>query len=258
MKIIVLNDNFAGKKCRSEHGLSFLIEADKKILFDTGQSNMFAKNAKILDISLDDVEFVVLSHGHFDHGNGLKYLKNKKLICHSDCFIKRYKKENGKYVGLPLALEEAKKNYELILSKKPYKISETITFLGEIPRVNEFESKTTDFYKDGGYDDFVNDDSAITIKSNKGLIVIAGCSHAGICNILEYAQVVNKTKNIYAVVGGFHLKKADDITRKTIDYFKKEKIKKIYPSHCTGLAALSMFYQAFKIEQIHSGDIITL
>lgn len=258
MKLVVLNDNFAGKKCSSEHGLSFLIEADKKILFDAGQSDVFEKNAKILNVSLDDVEYIVLSHGHFDHGNGLKYLKNKKLICHPDCFIKRYKKENGKYVGLPITLEEAKKKYELILSKKPYKISETVTFLGEIPRMNDFESKKADFCKDGGDDDFVSDDSAITIKSNNGLIVIAGCSHAGICNIIEYAKAVNKTKKVYAVAGGFHLKKADDVTKKTIDYFKKEKIRRIYPSHCTELAALSMFYQAFKIEQIHSGDIIDL
>ena len=102
------------------------------------------------------------------------------------------------------------------------------------------------------------DDSAIAISSQKGLIIITVCSHAGICNIAEYAKEVAGVRKIFAVIGGFHLKCADETTGKTIEYFKKEKIEKIYPCHCTELPALSKFYEAFKIEQIHSGDIINL
>ena len=188
----------------------------------------------------------------------MKYIKNKKLICHPDCFIKRYRKIDDAYIGLPLTLEEAKENFELILTKEPYKISENIVFLGEIPRKNSFESIKTQFYKDEKKDDFVMDDSPIAISSQKGLIIITGCSHAGICNIAEHAKKVTGIEKIHAVIGGFHLKHAGEITDKTIEYFKKEKIEKICPSHCTELPALSKFYEAFKIEQIHSGDIINL
>lgn len=258
MKLTVLNDNTAGRRCSAEFGLSFLLEEDKKVLFDLGPSDVFIRNAKILGISLEDIDCIVLSHGHWDHGNGLKYIKNKKLICHPDCFIERYIKTDDASIGLPLTLEEAKENFELILTKGPYKISQNIVFLGEIPRKSSFESTKTPFYKDGKKDDFVMDDSAIAITSQKGLIIITGCSHAGICNIAEYAKEVTGLRKIFAVIGGFHLKYADKITDKTIEYFKKEKIEKIYPSHCTELPALSKFYEAFKIEQIRSGDIINL
>ncbi len=258
MKITVLNDNFAGKKCGAEHGLSLLVEADKKVLYDAGPSDIFLKNAQILGANLDDVDFVVLSHGHWDHGNGLKYLKNKKLVCHPDCFIKRYRKKDGHYNGLQMTLEEAKKNFELILSKGPYNISEKIIFLGEIPRTNGFEAKKTDFCREGKKEDFIMDDSALAIKSEKGLIIVSGCSHAGICNIIEHAKKVSGMEKVYAVIGGFHLEAAGEATLRTIDYFKKERIEKVYPSHCTELPALSRFYEAFNVSQTHSGDIIEL
>ena len=85
MKITVLVDNKSGR-CPGDHGLSFLIENSEKILFDTGASDLFLKNAKMLDIDINDIDFIVLSHGHWDHGNGLKFIKNKKLICHPGCF----------------------------------------------------------------------------------------------------------------------------------------------------------------------------
>ncbi len=258
MRLIVLNDNVAGKKCSAEHGLSFLIEDDKKILFDVGPSDILLKNAKILEVNLDDINCIVLSHGHWDHGNGLKFIKNKKLICHPGCFIKRYEKKDNSYIGLPLTLEEVKKDFDLILSKEPYKISENITFLGEIPRKNDFEAKTTEFYKEGKEDDFVVDDSALAIKSKNGLIVVTGCSHTGICNIIEYAKEVTGLNKVYTVIGGFHLKDIDDVTLKTIDYFKKEDIKKICPSHCVSEQVIKKFSEEFNSIRIHSGDIIDL
>ncbi|MFH1127613.1 MAG: MBL fold metallo-hydrolase [archaeon] len=258
MRLTVLNDNLAGKKCCGEHGLSFLIEGEKKILFDAGSSDLFLKNHEILGFSPEDVELIVLSHGHWDHGNGLRFIRSKKLICHPECFIKRYKKDNDKYNGLALSLEDARKSFDLMLSKEPYQISENIVFLGEIPRMNDFEAKKTPFYKEGRKEDYIMDDSGIAIKSDKGLIVVTGCSHAGICNIIEYAKKVTCAKKVYAVLGGFHLMEDDEITKRTTEYFKKEKIEKIYPTHCTELPALARFYDMFKIKRIHSGDIIEL
>jgi len=255
MRLTVLNDNTAGK-CSAEHGLSFLIEDSRKILFDVGPSDIFLKNSKKLNIDLEEIDTIVLSHGHWDHGNGLKFIKNKKLICHPECFIKRYRKKDNSYIGLPITLEEAKKNFQLTLTKEPFKVTENITFLGEIPRINNFEAKRTTFYKEGKEDDFVMDDSALAIKSKNGLIIVAGCSHAGICNIIEYAKKVTKLKKVHAVIGGFHLKEVDEITLKTIDYFKKERIERIHPSHCVEEPVLKKFEEVLGSERIHSGDII--
>lgn len=254
MKLIVLNDNTPGK-CPGEHGLSFLL--DDWLLFDVGPSDIFVKNAKKLDINLDKVSTIALSHGHYDHGNGLKFIKRKKLVCHPGCFIKRYRKKDGSYIGLPLTLEDARKDFDIILTKEPYKITEEVTFLGEIPCLNDFEAKTTTFYDDRKKDDFVPDDSALAITSKKGLIVMAGCSHAGICNIVEYAKKITGSKKVYAVIGGFHLKEVDEVTLKTINYFKKEKVKRIYPSHCVGESVLRKFEEELGSEKIRSGDIIT-
>jgi 7,8-dihydropterin-6-yl-methyl-4-(beta-D-ribofuranosyl)aminobenzene 5'-phosphate synthase len=255
MRLIVLNDNIEGN-CPAEHGLSFLIEDDKKILFDVGPSEIFLKNSKKLNINLDEIDTVILSHGHWDHGNGLKFIKNKKLICHPECFIKRFRKKDDSYIGLPITLEEAKRNFQLILTTTPYKVTENITFLGEIPRNNDFEAKSTTFYKGEKEEDYVIDDSALAIKSKNGLIIIAGCSHAGICNIVEYAKKVTKIKKVYAVIGGFHLKQIDNVTLKTIDYFKKEKIELIYPSHCVEKPVLEKFKCVLNSGTIRSGDII--
>ncbi len=255
MKLTILVENNA-RKCPGEHGFSMLIEDDKKVLFDVGETDLFLKNAESLNINLEEIDCIVLSHAHHDHGNGLKFIKNKKLICHPGCFDKKYRR-NVEYNGLDINLEQAKENFEVILTKEPYKISENIIFLGEIPRENDFESKTTPFCDENDKDDFILDDSALAIKTEKGLVVIAGCSHAGICNIIEYAKRITGL-NVYAVIGGFHLKKLNDIAKKTIEYFKKENIEHIYPGHCVKEPVISEFEKQLNAKRLHSGDVIEI
>jgi 7,8-dihydropterin-6-yl-methyl-4-(beta-D-ribofuranosyl)aminobenzene 5'-phosphate synthase len=256
MKLTILTENSTGT-CPGEHGLSILIEDDKKVLFDVGATDIFKKNAKLLNINLDEVNHVALSHGHWDHVNGLQFLKNKKLICHPDCFMKKFTRRTNKPNRMPFNLEKAKEQFEVILTKEPYKISENITFLGEIPRKNDFEAKTTTFYTENNQDDFILDDSALAIKTNKGLVVIAGCSHAGICNIIEYAKKITGL-NIYAIIGGFHLLKDDEISKKTIEYLKKENIEHIYPGHCVKEPVIELFEKELNAKRLHSGDVIEL
>ena len=101
MQISVLTDNSAGSFTMAEHGLSYLIQYNgQRILFDTGQSDMFIKNAKTMNVSLENIDMIVLSHGHFDHGNGLEYLSRMSLLCHPGCFVKRYRKQDHTYIGL--------------------------------------------------------------------------------------------------------------------------------------------------------------
>lgn len=253
LKITILTENTASGKFQAEHGLSYFIEHEKSILFDTGYSDLFLRNAQLLNININIVKTIVLSHGHWDHGNGLKYLLKKQLICHPDVFINRYRKNDKSYIGLNQSFEILQKNFHIITSKTPYKITENMIFLGEIPRLNDFESQTTSFIFNNNEPDFVSDDSALALIDNNQLVVISGCAHSGICNIIEYAKKISKINNIKAVIGGFHLKFNNKQTQRTIEYLKTQNIESVYPSHCTELPALTQFYNHFNIKQLKSG-----
>lgn len=252
-RVTILADNVAGAKYLAVHGLSIYIEADINVLFDTGPDNTFIENAKRLNINLNP-QYVVLSHGHWDHANGLEYLSEGNLICHPACFIKRYSKVKPIYIGIKFNETDLKQRFTLQTSEKPIKLSQQITWLGQIPRLNNFEAQTTQFVDENGEDDFVPDDSAIAIETSKGLVVISGCAHAGICNTVNYAMQITGNTNVYAVMGGFHLKTIAGATTKTVEYFKNIGVKEVYPSHCTSLPALVQFYNAFKCPQVLTGN----
>lgn len=254
MKLTVLTDNAAGRNCLAEFGLSYLIEADRKVLLDAGNSDVFRINASRLNITLEDTNAVVLSHGHWDHGNGLKFFGNKPLITHPSSFSRRYNKKDNSYVGIDQSFEDLSARYQVIISKDPYEISREIIYLGEIPRRNDFEAKYTYFAFEDGSDDYVLDDSALMIRTSGGLVVVSGCAHAGICNTVEYACEVAGTDKVSAVIGGFHLKNDTEVIRKTIDYLKGKGVKHIHPSHCTSLPALAAFHRDFNIFQVLTGD----
>jgi 7,8-dihydropterin-6-yl-methyl-4-(beta-D-ribofuranosyl)aminobenzene 5'-phosphate synthase len=257
MKVIILTDNHPGSYTPAEHGLSYFIEYDgKKLLFDTGQSDMFLRNSKTMNISLTNIDMIVLSHGHFDHGNGLNHLSGQTLICHPGCFHKRYRKKDRSYIGLKNSKDEFENKFNLITSSNPYKISEKIYFLGEIPRVTDFESKATPFVFEDGSPDYVKDDSALALVMPEGLFVITGCGHAGIVNTIDHARKVTGTDEVYGIMGGFHLKEIDEQTKKTIRYLKKNRLKQVMPSHCTDLPALSAFYESFGISLVKTGDVL--
>lgn len=257
MRISVLTENHAGINTLAEHGLSYLIEFDdKKILFDMGQSDMFLKNAIKLKINLEDINMIVLSHGHFDHGNGLEYLSGGNLLCHPDCFARRYRKSDYSYIGLAHARDKLKEKFNLTTSKKPYKISERIYFQGEIPRLTCFESQSTSFIFEDGTPDFVTDDSSLILLLSEGLFIVTGCGHSGIVNTIENAKKITGKENVYGIMGGFHLKELDLQLNETIKYLRKSEVKHILPCHCTELPALSAFHFNFGIRQIKTGDIL--
>jgi 7,8-dihydropterin-6-yl-methyl-4-(beta-D-ribofuranosyl)aminobenzene 5'-phosphate synthase len=256
MTISILTDNHPGVRTPAEHGLSYLIEFDgKSLLFDTGQSDMFLRNAGKMNIDIQGTDMIILSHGHFDHGNGLEYLSGGKLICHPDCFASRYRKKDHSYIGLKNSRNEIAVKFNLITVKEPFSISEKNIFLGEISRLTSFESQSTAFVFNDGTPDFVMDDSAIAMQTGKGLFIVTGCGHAGIVNTMEYAKKVTGESIIYGIMGGFHLKEIDNQTKESIKYLKANKVKHVYPSHCTALPALSAFYESFNIEQVKTGDI---
>ncbi|NLE34990.1 MAG: MBL fold metallo-hydrolase [Bacteroidales bacterium] len=258
MKVFILSENNAGTLTEAEHGLSYLIEHEGiRILFDTGQSDLFLKNSAIMGVSLADIDFIILSHGHFDHGNGLEHLPGGTLVCHPACFIRRYRGSDHSYIGLKLSKTELKSRFNLIASREPYRISESVFFAGEIPRITSFESQTSTFVLEDGSPDFVADDSALYFTLPGGLFIITGCGHAGIVNTIEHAISVTGAESFYGIMGGFHLKENDLQTDETIRYLKNAKPVHILPSHCTSGVALTRFRTTFDTRPVRTGDILS-
>ncbi len=256
MTITILTDNFPGDNTGAEHGLSYLIEHDgKKLLFDAGKSDLFLKNASAMGIDIADIDMIILSHGHFDHGGGLEYLEGGTLVCHPKCFVKRYRNKDNLYIGLKNSRDDISKKFNLILAEKPYKIIDRIYFSGEIPRITGFESQSTSFEFEDGTPDFVMDDSAAGFLLKDGLFVVTGCGHSGIVNTLEHMREITGTDKIYGIMGGFHLKEIDRQTRETIQYLKDNKVQHVYPSHCTAPPVLSLFLKTFDAEQVVTGGV---
>lgn len=247
VRIVTLNDN----RCDSnnfefEHGISLFIECDdKRVLFDSGQTDIFIKNAKKLNIDLNKIDAIVLSHGDYDHGNGLKYLNTKtKLICHPDFVLTRISKRTGNDNGLNQTRDELKQKYDLIETREPFYISNKIIFLGQIERNNDFEKgENLPAYDENGNTYEHLDDSGLVLKTEEGLIVISGCAHSGICNTTEYAKKITGDNRILAVMGGFHLKDINEHTLKTIEYMKKNNVKTVYLAHCTSDIVCQEFFK---------------
>lgn len=232
MIITVLNNEL---NCFQEEnsGFSVLIESDdKKILFDLSYKDDIYKNVKKGNVDLNKIDFIVLSHSHIDHTEGLRFFDfslAKNLLAHPDCFKEIY--YEGEFAGCPLKLDYLKRKINVILTKESHWISENIVFLGQIPRKNDFEVKSPVGYLKTGEEDFVLEDSAIAVKTKKGIVIITGCSHSGICNIIEYAKLICNDNRVYSILGGLHLFE-NNLIEKTINYLKTQNIKFIYAAHC--------------------------
>jgi 7,8-dihydropterin-6-yl-methyl-4-(beta-D-ribofuranosyl)aminobenzene 5'-phosphate synthase len=249
IKITILCENETSKRaarcCRSEWGFSAFVETEQvNILFDTGHTDLYKHNANALGIDLNRSNFVVLSHHHWDHTGGMlshELKEKKKLILHPNILDK-------------VSTEKAdlfKRDFEVIASEASLELASGILFLGQIPRKTSFE-------KGEHKGDSMLDDSAIAIKTEKGLIVLTGCSHAGICNICEYAKEVTG-QNLYAVVGGFHLTEKDqNAVDSTVAYFKTQHVEHLYPMHCVDFPTLVRFHNEFNTIKYATGDVIEL
>ena len=265
MKLTVLVDNntYIDQYYYGEPALCFYIEDEnKKILFDLGYTKAYAKNAYKMDIPIGDVDTIVFSHGHSDHTRGIIYYEKKynlakcRIIAHPLAFCK--KELDGKSIGSPVSISELFKKSMPVLSKGPIKVSKNLTFLGEIPSYNDFEIRkpigsivgVRDSEKT---DDYLLDDTALAYKNKDGIFIITGCSHSGICNIIEHAKKILSCDKILGVIGGFHLFDVDERTKKTVEYFEQNNITNLYPCHCVSFDVKSYINSHIKINEVGVG-----
>jgi len=250
----------------AEHGFSMLIRVfsdgnSHSILFDTGVSREgVVTNAKRIGLNLEEVECIVISHGHYDHFGGLlrviKTVKKENLpiIVHEDMFKTRGAvNPDGtirKYSKFPSENQVAPARY--VKTKRPYLIADnSILVTGEIPRRTDFEKgyPKQRVFSDGKWqpDPWVWDERAIVINvKDKGLVVISGCAHAGIINTVLYAQQITRVTEVYAIMGGFHLSGKDFEPRisQTVEMLQKFNPEVVVPMHCTGWRGKYAIFEA--------------
>lgn len=240
MRFIILSENRDNGCFLGEGGLSICLEInDNRFLLDTGYSSLFLENAKKLNIDIDSIDTIVLTHGHSDHTNGVEYLKpGKTIIMHPKGFKERYSKRKKEYVGFPMTESELRERHDVKLTKEPVEVFDGVYYLGEIPMIVDFEKDgnfSTTLDKELTQKDYTEDDSGIAIKTDEGLIIMTGCGHRGVCNTIEHAKKVTGEERVYAVLGGFHLRdleKQQEKIDKTIKYFQDNEIKQLYLGHC--------------------------
>jgi 7,8-dihydropterin-6-yl-methyl-4-(beta-D-ribofuranosyl)aminobenzene 5'-phosphate synthase len=273
LTVLVENTTLTDRYFCGEPGLSFLIETEgKKILFDTGYSDLFLENAGKMGISLLDLDMVVLSHGHLDHSGGLfpliRYMtrsiiegmpvKKPLLVAHPWCFYPRPKSPVPD-TGTGLSEQNLSRFFDMCTTTVPRYLTKNLVFLGEIERNFEFERVDPGVRKiilpDGSVkEDHILDDSALAFRTRGGLVIITGCSHAGICNIAEQAQSVCGEPRVLDIIGGLHLLLPDPYRlKKTAEYLRDLHLKSLHACHCTSLLSKIALAGYCPVQEVGAG-----
>lgn len=271
MKLTVLVDNntLIDRNYFGEPGLSYFIEeGDTKILFDLGYSDIFIKNACKMGINLLDIHYLVLSHGHLDHTWGLSYLIQrlepsvyqhaaKKISIVTHPLTLRPKFDEEEPIGFIHSETVLNKCFHVVLSAAPVWLSKKLVYLGQIERTNSFENKTplgVTTVDNIEKKDYLLDDSALAYKSSKGIVIITGCSHSGICNIIDYAKKICGDDRVLDVIGGFHLlNPPEEQLDNTLRYFKKLQSNRIHACHCTDLHSKIALSRVVALDEVGVG-----
>ena len=267
LRVLVLVENTApfGLPLQGQHGLSYYIEgrsgqAALRIIMDVGQSHsVLDHNMKLLNISAESIDAVVLSHCHYDHTGGVAALLAKTgktglpVIAHTDIYRPHFRATPiSGHMGMGAedsAQAIACAGGKLFLTTAPFLLMPGLTTTGEIPRLTPFEEGMRGVYtiKDGRVveDDIPDDNSLVACVQGRGLVVVAGCSHAGIINIIKQALVLFPGEKLYAVIGGMHLVGASaERLALTVQELVGYEPALVAAGHCTGFTAQAAFHHA--------------
>jgi 7,8-dihydropterin-6-yl-methyl-4-(beta-D-ribofuranosyl)aminobenzene 5'-phosphate synthase len=229
-----------------EWGFAAMVEAaGKRILFDTGgRPDTLLTNARELRIDLNGIEDVILSHNHGDHTVGLSSLTTQlaKARIHTGKGI-FYSRPNARGEGNYLVANKARfQSLNFVEHDKPVELSPGIWLTGPVPRKypeRNFSNLGKVATPDGVTEDTVPEDSSLVFDTDRGLVVLSGCGHAGIANTLEYARKVVRDAPIYAAVGGWHLFPLDDVKLEwTAGKLREFGVEHFLGAHCTGIEAV--------------------
>lgn len=262
MKITSLIENTEGYPfCKAEHGLSLYIETNEyHILFDSGQTNLFAENAKTLGIDLRLIDFMILSHGHYDHGGGIptftKINPNAPIYMNQNAF-EIHKHGKSKDIGLNPAI---KQETNIIFTGDTYSINDGIRLY--ICNTNKpkypIQSYGLQVIRNGKTlsEDFIHE-HYLEIKENGKKILFSGCSHKGILNIMDWFHPD-------ILIGGFHLKevKMDEEGKASLDSLAIELNQypaEYYTCHCTGIDQYEYLKTRMNhLHYLHTGQSIII
>jgi 7,8-dihydropterin-6-yl-methyl-4-(beta-D-ribofuranosyl)aminobenzene 5'-phosphate synthase len=263
-----LEDGMAPDLLRAEHGFSCLVTMEKagrttRILFDAGVTpDGLVENMRRLDISRRDIDIIVLSHGHWDHTTGMDGLvselrsPNVPVLIHPDFWSRRRIALPGRDpIELPStsrgALEGA--GFQVIEQQQPsFLLDGSLLVTGEVDRTTDFEQgfPVHEAYRDARWhpDPLILDDQAlVTSVGGRGLVILTGCGHSGIVNIVRYARKLTGEDKIHAVVGGFHLSGPwfERVISPTCDALADFAPDYLVPTHCTGFRAIHAIASRF-------------
>lgn len=276
MKITVLVENTGPNELIIEHGLSLYIEFnDKKYLLDAGPSDSFFKNAHALSIDLDRVDKAVLSHGHYDHGDGfmvfLNQYKDKVVYGAKNIFDDYYSGSGGSvhYIGLSSKLKQMKNRFNTIskdtkIDEKIYLILDDVSNTKEIGVQKKLYKKVDDVLQPDNF----NHELSLVFDTPKGLVICNSCSHAGLESIVDNIKK-RLNKPVYAYVGGLHMKstknhiETSSFTEEQIQnlcIFIKKNIQYVLTGHCTGNVSYDLLkkYLKDRIDFLTTGKTIEI
>lgn len=273
MKIVTLVNNVAeNENFKNKHGLCLYIETEQhKILFDLGPDDTFLYNAKQCGIDLKAVDTVIISHGHVDHGGGLSTFfqinRTAKIYVHPDAFVPHYNKviKIPVYCGLDTNLQH---NKQLIYTGERYTIDKNLMLFADIegnrcvPTINNSLQQKRG--KQRTADDFKHEQSLI-IHDNGKIILVGGCAHRGIVNIIKQAYFITG-RYLDVVISGFHLTDPNGKKTESREFLDKlaYNLKKFscqyYTCHCTGEGVYE-YLSAQLGDQLHylkAGNVLTI
>lgn len=252
---VLVENSVNSRDLQAEHGLSFYIRTDEhRILFDTGQSDLLLRNARVLGIGLEAVEAVVLSHGHYDHTGGLRAVRElapgARLYAHPAALEAKFTGNpdgSSRPVGIPGPSAEVFRQAATSIhwTQKPAEICKGIFVTGEIPRKCGYEDTGGRFFLDAACTrpDPLIDDQALFFDTPRGLVVILGCGHSGVINTVEHIRQITDGRPVCAIIGGFHLLAAGkERIDRTLAMFEQWNVQRIAAGHCTGWSAVARMW----------------